>query len=76
MFPLLGMGSKMLIAAACVYLSYDIGLWGTAEDTEDLYRKFCNLRNKRRDQTDKLLPPTCATQKERFPVSTIELINL
>lgn len=34
---ILGVGIKTGIALGLVYWTYDIGLWGDAEDTEDLY---------------------------------------
>lgn len=38
---LVGFGLKAALAAALVYWSYDIGLWGDSTRTEEIYSEIC-----------------------------------
>ncbi|GJQ69243.1 hypothetical protein Trydic_g15245 [Trypoxylus dichotomus] len=61
---LLGLGIKAGIAAAVVYWTYDIGLWGDAEDTEDIYLDIC----------ESIFPPKLQPRKKKLsPVCQAEI---
>ncbi|CAH1998293.1 unnamed protein product [Acanthoscelides obtectus] len=67
MLGLLGFALKAGLAAAAVYVSYDIGVWGTGDDTMDLYKSYCNLKTdpqKRKEETWK--PQSCQQERELF----------
>lgn len=64
---LLGFGLKAAIAAAAVYVTYDIGIWGSTDDTQDLYRAYCRLKTEpKRQETMKWDPPSCDTERDLF----------
>ncbi|XP_057668195.1 uncharacterized protein LOC130901111 [Diorhabda carinulata] len=63
---ILFLGIKAAIAATLVYVSYDMGIWGTTDDTQDLYRKYCAATSQPKKRNDKWDPPSCEAQKELF----------
>ncbi|XP_050308148.1 uncharacterized protein LOC126744679 [Anthonomus grandis grandis] len=67
----LGFGLKSAIAAAMVYITYDMGIWGTTEDTQQLYSNACTMFGSPRPKKNtKWDPPSCEAESEFFPPHT------
>lgn len=68
-FLISGFGAKSAVAAAAIYITYDMGIWGTTDETQDLYNTACHLfgspKPKRNDKWD---PPSCEAESELFSV--------
>lgn len=69
-FGLVGFGLKSAIAAAVVYVTYDMGVWGSPDDTQQLYSNVCTMVGKPLPKkNDKWDPPSCEAESEFFAVS-------
>ncbi|CAH1163508.1 unnamed protein product [Phaedon cochleariae] len=67
---LLVFGMKTALAAAAVYVSYDLGIWGSTDDTQELYRMYCRMKNEpNRKNTGKWDPPSCEAERDLFRIS-------
>ncbi|KAJ8984047.1 hypothetical protein NQ317_000009 [Molorchus minor] len=67
LLALLGFAMKTAIAAGAVYVSYDLGLWGTTDDTFKVYRDYCNILSEPNIQrATKWDPPSCDAEKDLF----------
>lgn len=63
-FGLLLFGIKAAIAAAAVYVSYDLGVWGTIDEAQEMYRTFCAARKgPLQRKNDKWSPPSCEAER-------------
>ncbi|XP_028146201.2 uncharacterized protein LOC114339721 isoform X1 [Diabrotica virgifera virgifera] len=62
---------KVAIAAGVVYVSYDLGIWGTTEDTQNLYRKYCAAKSEPRKKNDKWESPSCEAQQDLFAAKVL-----
>lgn len=48
----LGLAFKILIVGGLIYVTYDAGLWGNSEQTEELYVRSCRVFAKQKKPTD------------------------
>ncbi|KAG5891183.1 hypothetical protein JTB14_031805 [Gonioctena quinquepunctata] len=66
---LLRFGLKVAAAAAAVYVTYDLGVWGSTDDTQDLYRSYCRItRDPAKNKTEKWDPPSCEAERDFFKI--------
>jgi len=53
-----------------VYVTYDMGVWGSPDDTQQLYSNACTMVGKPLPKkNDKWDPPSCEAESEFFTVS-------
>lgn len=65
-----GFGVKSALAAAAVYITYDMGIWGSTEETQNLYGNACTLFGQPKPKkSSKWDPPSCEAESEFFAVS-------
>lgn len=61
---LLLFGLKAAIAAGVVYVSYDVGIWGTIDQTQEMYKTLCTATTTpQKRNTDKWSPPSCEAER-------------
>ncbi|KAJ8924238.1 hypothetical protein NQ315_007030 [Exocentrus adspersus] len=66
---LLGFGLKAALAAAAWYVTYDMGIWGSSDDTHELYRNYCRLMKAPCEpKDDKWEPVQCTAEKQLFKI--------
>nr|CAI5820283.1 unnamed protein product [Callosobruchus analis] len=64
---LIGFALKAGVAAAAVYVSYDAGIWGTGDDTQDLYKSYCTIKTNPQQRKEQIWdPPSCQEERELF----------
>ncbi|CAG9763951.1 unnamed protein product, partial [Ceutorhynchus assimilis] len=64
----LGFGLKAAVAAALVYVTYDMGVWGGSDDAQQFYSDACALFGQPKPRrSDKWDPPSCEAEKDLFP---------
>ncbi|KAF7285944.1 hypothetical protein GWI33_008916 [Rhynchophorus ferrugineus] len=63
----LGFGAKSILAASLVYVTYDMGIWGNGDDTQDLYYSACTaFKAPQPRKNDKWDPPSCEAESDLF----------
>lgn len=63
-------GLKAALAAGAIYVSYDLGVWGTTDQTQEMYRTFCAARTSpQKRKNDKWSPPSCEAERSIHHVS-------
>ncbi|XP_019767597.1 uncharacterized protein LOC109542704 isoform X2 [Dendroctonus ponderosae] len=63
----LGFGFKSALAAAAVYITYDMGIWGSTEETQNLYGNACTLFGQPQPKKNsKWDPPSCEAESGFF----------
>lgn len=69
MLGLLGFGLKAALAAAAWYVTYDMGIWGTTDDTHEIYRNYCRIiKGPCPENTEKWEPVQCKAEKQLMTV--------
>ncbi|VEN41889.1 unnamed protein product, partial [Callosobruchus maculatus] len=64
---LIGFALKAGVAAAAIYISYDAGIWGTGDDSQDLYKAYCTIKTDPQKRKEKIWePPSCQEERELF----------
>ncbi|KAJ8939683.1 hypothetical protein NQ314_011047 [Rhamnusium bicolor] len=67
---LLAFVAKAAIASTTMWVTYDIGIWGTTEDTHQMYKNYCTLAGGGSFQrATKWDPPSCEAEKDLFKVT-------
>lgn len=57
-------GLKTALAAGAVYVSYDLGVWGTIDQTQEIYRTFCSVTTvPQKRKVEKWSPPACEAER-------------
>lgn len=57
-------GIKVAVAAAAIYVSYDLGVWGTIDETQEMYRTYCAAKKGPQKRTYfKWTPPSCEAER-------------
>ncbi|XP_030759747.1 uncharacterized protein LOC115885100 [Sitophilus oryzae] len=69
----LGFGMKSAVAAALVYISYDMGIWGTTDETQEMYNTACAMfKGPRPKKNTKWDPPSCEAESDLFHQSSYD----
>lgn len=69
MLGFLGFGLKAALAAAAWYVTYDMGIWGTSDDTYEMYRSYCKImKGPCPDKEEKWEPVQCKAEKQLMTV--------
>ncbi|XP_060518253.1 uncharacterized protein LOC132697022 [Cylas formicarius] len=64
---LLGFSAKAAIAAGIFYVTYDMGIWGTTDDTQELCKTVCALlKGPQPHKSEKWDPPSCQAARDMF----------
>lgn len=74
MLGLVGFGLKAALAAAAWYVTYDMGIWGTSDDTHEIYRTYCRIiKGPCEEKAEKWEPVQCKAEKELMRVCNKKL---
>ncbi|KAL1502269.1 hypothetical protein ABEB36_007435 [Hypothenemus hampei] len=67
LLKLLGFGLKSAIAVAAVYITYDMGIWGTTDDSQAFYSNACTIfGHPQPKKNTKWDPPSCEIESDFF----------
>ncbi|XP_066249513.1 uncharacterized protein [Euwallacea similis] len=70
----LGFGLKLTVAAAVAYKTYQMGIWGSPDDTQRFYNSACTMfRLPKPMKNDKWDPPSCQSESEFFLKNYLDL---
>ncbi|XP_074042258.1 uncharacterized protein [Leptinotarsa decemlineata] len=72
-FGIFGFGLKAALAAAAIYVTYDLGIWGSMEDTQNLYRTYCTMtKEPAKKKMGKWDPPSCEAERDLLRIPSFK----
>lgn len=64
LLSLLMFGLKAAFAAGAIYVTYDLGIWGTTDQTQEMYRTYCAAKTSPQiKKQEKWNPPSCEAER-------------